>query len=304
MSSPADSRIDASLALASSALSTLLSSASHCDGALTARLEANRVSSVTRVTEAVDSILLTVQQRVPAFLEKARLHVCSADKDLELLGEGFESAAKVLLSFIHQSTVGGESTLEFTEDTFTAVNRILDALFGFVTIPTALTNASSSPLQPVAELFRTVARIDSTRSKVSHAQWLTRGKVGIVRITLLDSAGEAVHGVTPAEVSVTFGKDSPGWSVPSVLVEANVVKVKVMTATDCCGTAVMCVNIWLSAFTIPLKVSTEHTGTRGSSSFLSQQYEVMRIVLHLLCRRLHLQLQWKRRCQSVGAWGP
>ena len=77
-----------------------------------------------------------------------------------------------------------------------------------------------------------------------------------IRITVVDSAGEPVYGVTPADVNVTFSSGSVGWTVPFMSVKVNTVRLEVKLTLACSDAAVLHANIGGAAFTIPLKVRT------------------------------------------------
>lgn len=221
-------------------------------------LEANAVTAAAHVTADLLALIASVQQAVPASASNARRHARVADKRLEMKEEELGAAVKTLQSFLQQLLVASDDTLEFTTDTLATILRLFEWLTGPTAVSTTLTSAGGNAAQVVAESSRIRNGIDSTRSKVSHAQWLARGEgtSNIVSIAAVDSAGEPVCDISPADLSVTFSSGSTGWSVPLVSVEDNTVKLNLLLTPDCSEDTVMRVNSGVSAFTIPLKVRT------------------------------------------------
>lgn len=245
---------------ASTSRQKLLSSASQYDGPHLARLEANAVAATSHATADVAALIVAVQQCGPTFVSNARQHARGVEKRLCTLIEGFAGVQKTLASFA-QHIGASDYTLEFTEESVSAVTRILETLADLpdlsIMIASPLSDASQ---RTVAESSLVVTGIDSSRSTVSHARWLARGQANIVKISVVDNKGTPVYGVTDRDVMATVSSDSEGWSVSSVVVDADTMNVEVLLVSECSEASVLRVEISGSVFTIPLQVSRRRVG--------------------------------------------
>lgn len=191
-------------------------------------------------------------------MPNARAHANLYDKLLELKGEEFGGAAKMLTSFIQQSSEG-DSSLEFTEDSLHTITAILDGLDVFPAVPIAMTPTHNDASLTACQSSRMVLGIDTSRSDVSHAQWLARHECNPITITLFDSAGEPLHGVAPEDVIVTVDSAVVGYSVWVAPVEGNTVTLEVEVAAadvECSDNAVLSVHILSgSVLRVPVQVS-------------------------------------------------
>lgn len=241
------------LTLASSKISALSSVASRCDGVLISRLDAFTLDAVSHITASVSALSDAVHQCVPAFVSNVRRRARTADKLLEMTLEEFDAALKTLAAFMQQCALG-DFRLEFTQDTMDALRRILrgDA---FCPVSVVLgPSSANAATQGTLESSCIVLGIDSARTKVSCPPWLTRGEGNTIRVTVFDTVGEPVRGITPVDVLCALDHECVGWSVESVCVEANTVTLLLAVALECSDAARLDVRIWDVTTSIPLKV--------------------------------------------------
>lgn len=202
------------------------------------------------MTSDVSTIIDTVKQCAPAFVNNARQHCRLFNKQLELKGGELEGAVKMFSSFLQQLTAG-DGAQQFTDDTLAAILCLLEDIDALTVIPIAATSAVIDVVKPLAASSHVVIGVDSSRSQVSFPRWCMRGHVNIVKIIAVVSAGEAIPGITPADVVVMFDSESFGWAVSSVTVDGNTVAITIVLAPDCAGVASAHVDIGGTAFTLP-----------------------------------------------------
>lgn len=246
--------MEESIAVATSSLSAVQSLARQCESTLPFRLESSLLTSTLLITDALDPAIAAVQQCVPAFVCNARRRARAVDKDLELAWEEFDGAGKILKAFLQQIE-GSDGTLECTKGSLDALNRLLDSVIAFPAVSVAFTPSHSRAVQCVSESSHLVIGVDSVCSQVTHARWLARGEGNLVTITLVDSAGEAVCGVTLDDVRISVCEECLGWSVASASVEISKVEIEVVLTAECSETAALNVDIAGTAFCIALEVS-------------------------------------------------
>lgn len=251
--------------VAKSTVSTLLSLASRCDGHLIERMEANRVTSASHVTDAVATAMVTVQRCVPESVRNVLCLVKLKRKALEMEEEEVDAGLKTLAAFLHQIAVGDVS-VGSSEDTLHSINRLLGACPGFTGVPIAITPARSDALRLLAASSHVSVEIDSNRSHVS-LPWFMPNCTSSATITVFDGDCEPVHGVAPADVVIESDTESLGWSVSSVTVESNAVTLLIVSEGNCSLATSLRVDIGGSPFTIPLEVRRAacvcvHTHTR------------------------------------------
>lgn len=246
---------DSILPLFVTAQSNLLSIALACDDALPTRLEANAVAAASRVASAVLSLGVAVEQCIPIFTSSARQRMRVADKRLGMKEDELADSVKTIQSSLQHLSVD-RCVVEDVEDTMHCIN---DVFMGTGTLsPTSvlLSPARLGLMRCVDEAFHLQAAIDTDNSRVSHAPWFTRGEVNSVSITLVDTAGDSVHGVTADDVVCTFeGDDMVGWStVPTVLVDTDTVLLTVALSLDCSNSASLHAHICGAYFIVLLTV--------------------------------------------------
>lgn len=80
--------LESSTSLGMSALPSLLSAASQCDGQLLTRLHAHTADAISHASDSMSVLIGAVGQRVSPFVAEARRYATAVDKRLEMKEEG------------------------------------------------------------------------------------------------------------------------------------------------------------------------------------------------------------------------
>lgn len=252
----------------------------------------------SHVTSAVCTLIAAAHDTLSAFAASAKRRQRVADKNLAMVWEEFDFVIKMLTSFIQQCAAG-DSAIAFTEDTLDAVERLLKALTGFSTVSTVVDPASSvKAAYSLNETSCINIGVDPTRSRALHPPWLTRGARNAVRVTLLDSSGQPVYGVTPSDILLSFESEIGGWIIASVTVVECNVDVGLMLFPDCSAAETLRVSVPGSSKLIELKVCILHYSC--SRFWIAFRTLLLDEPVMCLCRRLHRRIRLRLRCRSVS----
>lgn len=218
-----------------------------------ARLETNSAGALARVTDFCSTLTSALDQRARAFVSNAQRRVRAVDKRLEMKHDELDGIVITLETLLQQAAAGDHSE-DFLEDSLAGIAPLLSTTDAFlprsvlvstVAVDVAVIASASSHLQ---------ASVDPTRSVVSHSQWFSRGECNRIVFTLMDSAGEIVHGITPADVTHSLTSVGEGWSVGPVGLDGGAASFDVTLAVNCHHAAVLRAYIGGASFEVPLKV--------------------------------------------------
>lgn len=233
---------------------SLLSCASHSDGALLGRLAANTVAACSHATATTTALTDAVRQCVPGLVLAARRRLRGVDKLLGMKAEECEDSKKSLQALL-QLTLACQDTAKVLEGSMYTIIQLLEGASPFTGISTLLATAGGDlALHRLAEASHIDIGIDPARCKASHALWLSRGERNVVIVALADEDGEPVYGILPVDVLCTFASEAVGASVMSVSVEASALTIEVLLPADAPSTVLLRVLVYNTSIPVPLQV--------------------------------------------------
>lgn len=253
--------------------SSLLASASLCDGPLLTRLHINTTDAMSHVSSAISSLSGALAKCVASFMSGTRRYSHSVDKRLEMMEDELSDTLDTISACLHQcisdNIVYSYST--HLEDSVSSVDTLLHGLVNALPdVSIVVSPKGGDVLGYIEAATRIQGEVDTAASSctISHARWLPREQVNSVSITLADSSGIPVLGATPDVVTAAFGRACGGWSVESVTVDANIVILQLSLTATCDDETLLTAEIGSARFELGLQVSTHAYYVSSSSQFM------------------------------------
>lgn len=252
---PTSLTLAAATARASSTHPTLLTLASKCDSSYIARLEANATDAASHASSSLSDVTRAVSQSVAVAASNARHHTRYADKRLGMKEEELTDTIKAYVSCLQQLCSAGLEDVDFLEDSWESINRLLSNTVDFPSVSFVVALAPCDARQRMLESTRIQSSIDPLRCSPAHDPWLARGASHTVSISMFyDSFGDCVQRLAVEDVECSVNEDAVGWSVVPVSLRANMLTLEVSLLQDCTSTAVLTVHAGGVSVPCPLKV--------------------------------------------------